>query len=113
MTIEEIVDKQMKAYDERDIEAMMSVFSKDIQIINFSTKQVIVDGADDCRKMYIELFNQSPNLRAEILNTIAIDNKIIVQEYIHGRNGSTEKMEQVVIFDVNNEKINRLHVIRK
>ncbi|HET9431272.1 MAG TPA: nuclear transport factor 2 family protein [Chitinophagaceae bacterium] len=113
MTVEEIIEKQMRAYDDRDIDNMMAVFSEDIKIINFSDSKTIVDGIDECRKMYTELFKHSPNLRAEIIKTISFDNKVIVQEYIHGRNGSSEKMEQVIIFEVNNKKINRITIIRK
>lgn len=113
MTKEEIIAKQMRAYDDRDIDSMMTVFSEDIKILDFSDSKIIVDGIDECRKMYAELFKHSPNLRAEIINTISFDNKIIVQEYIHGRNGSSEITEQVIIFEVNNKKINRINIIRK
>ncbi len=113
MTIEQIIEKQMRAYDNRDIDSMMSVFSEDIKIINFPDSKILVDGIDECQKMYTELFKHSPNLRAEILKTIFFDNKVIVQEYIYGRNGSDEKMEQVIIFEINNKKINRINMIRK
>ncbi len=103
----------MRAYDNRDIDSMMSVFSEDIKIINFPDSKILVDGIDECQKMYTELFKLSPNLRAEILKTIFFDNKVIVQEYIYGRNGNDEKMEQVIIFEVNNKKINRINMIRK
>jgi hypothetical protein len=113
MTIEKIIDKQMLAYDTRDIDSMMSVFSDDIKIINFSDGKIVVDGFEDCKKMFSDLFKNSPKLRAEILKTISFDNKVIVQEYIYGRNGSDEKMEQVIIFEVTNEKINKISMIRK
>jgi hypothetical protein len=113
MTIEQIVEKQMRAYDERDIDSMMAVFCKEIKVVDFSNNKIIIEGINDCRKMYVELFSNSPNLRAEIVNTITFDNKVIVQEYIHGRNGSSEKIEQVVIFEINDEKINRINMIRK
>jgi len=113
MTIEQVVEKQMLAYDNRDIESMMTVFSEEIKIVDFLDNKTIIEGIKDCRKMYAELFLNSPNLRAEILNSITFDNKVIVREYIHGRNGSSEKMEQVIIFEINNEKINKVTVIKK
>jgi hypothetical protein len=112
MTIEQIIERQMRAFDDRDIVSMMSVFSDDIKIIDFSSNKILVDGIEECRKMYTDLFEKSPNLRAEILNTIILDNKVIVQEYIYGRNGSIEKTEQVIIFEINKKQINRIHIIR-
>lgn len=113
MTIKQIIDKQMEAYDNRDIDNMMTVFSDDIKIFNFSDNKKLVDGTEECKKMYSELFNLSPNLHAEIINTITFGNNVIVHEYIFGRNGSDEKMEQVIIFEVKNEKINKINIIRK
>jgi hypothetical protein len=113
MTIEQVIDKQMKAYNNRDIDNMMPLFSDDIKIFNFSDIKSLVNGIEECKKMFSELFNLSPKLNAEIINTIAFDNKVIVHEYIFGRNGSDQKTEQVIIFEVKNEKINKINVIRK
>ncbi|MFC0776935.1 nuclear transport factor 2 family protein [Flavobacterium sp. HJSW_4] len=113
MTIEQIIEKQMLAYTNRDIESMMALFSQEIKIVDFSDNRIIIQGIDECQKMYHTLFLNSPDLRAEILNSITFDNKVIVQEYIHGRNGSAEKMEQAIIFEINNEKIDKITVIKK
>lgn len=113
MTIAQIINAQMEAFDNRDIENMMPLFSDDIKFYNFSDGKTIIDGLADCRKMYTELFNLSPKLRAEIISTIDFDNKVIVHEYIYGRNGSVEKMEQVIIFEINGEKINAITIMRK
>lgn len=113
MTIEQIIEKQMQAYDDRDIDSMMSVFSEDIKIIDFSSNKTLIDGINECRRVFVDLFKQSPKLRAEILKTITFDNKVIVQEYIHGRNGSNEQIEQVIIFEINNKKITKINMIRE
>lgn len=113
MTIEQVVDKQMQAFNARDISDMMAVFSEDITIINFPDGKILVDGIEACKKMYSELFNLSPNLHAEILKTIVFDNIVIVDEFIFGRNGSDRKVKQLIIFEVKHEKINRINVTRK
>ncbi|CAN5652197.1 hypothetical protein BH11BAC5_BH11BAC5_33600 [soil metagenome] len=112
MTINEVIGKQMKAYNDRDIESMMSLFCEEIKIVNFSDSKVLIEGFEECRKMYSDLFALSPKLRAEIINSITFDNTVIVYEYIFGRNGNVEKMEQVIIFEVNEEKISKINLIR-
>lgn len=112
MTIAEIINAQMEAFDNRDIENMMPLFSDDIKFHNFADHNTIINGLADCKKMYTDLFNHSPKLRAEIISTIAFANKVIVHEFIYGKNGSDEKMEQVIIFEVNDGKINALTIMR-
>ncbi len=112
MTIEQVIEKQMQAFDNRDIESMMTVFNNDIKIINFSDNKILIDGFEECREMYSALFKHSPKLYAEIINTIYFENKVIVHEFIFGRNGSDKKMEQVIIFEVESEKISKISIIR-
>ncbi|MDA6072322.1 nuclear transport factor 2 family protein [Flavobacterium sp. AC] len=112
MTIEQIIDAQMLAFNNRDIKSMMPLYPDDIKIYNFPDT-LAIDGKKECEKMFVTLFENSPNLRAEIIKTIQFDNKVIVQEYIYGRNGSNERTEQVVIFEVTNQKISRMDIMRK
>ncbi|WP_409416072.1 nuclear transport factor 2 family protein [Flavobacterium sp. PS2] len=113
MTIDQIIDDQMLAFNNRDIKKMMPLCSDEIKIFNHADNTITIDGINECEKMFITLFDNSPNLYAEIIKTINFDNKVIVHEYVCGRNGSDEKTEQVVIFEVNNQKITRMDLIRK
>lgn len=112
MTIEQIIDDQMLAFNNRDIKSMMPLYPDDIKIYNFADHSLAIDGKQECEKMFIALFENSPNLRAEIIKTIYFDNKVIVHEYIYGRNGSNERTEQVVIFEVKDQKISRMDIMR-
>lgn len=110
--MEELIAAQMRAFDERDIEAMMALFSGDIRFINYDTQEVLLEGLGSCRAMYAALFAASPGLRAEVIKSISFGNKMIVHEYIYGRNGNPERLEQVIIFEVNEGKIQRVILIR-
>lgn len=114
MSPKEIIQKQFAAFDNRDIDAMMPLFSNDIQIINFRNKQVTVNGYTECKNMYVNLFELSPNLKAEVTNIIYYDNVVVAHEFILGRNGSSKKIEQLIIFEIDkNEKINKISVMRE
>ncbi|MEN2398562.1 nuclear transport factor 2 family protein [Flavobacterium sp. MC2016-06] len=113
MTLQQIIDAQMLAFNNRDIKNMMLLYTDDIKILNFSDYKITVDGFNECQKMFTELFDNSPNLYAEILDTIIFDNKVIAKEFVSGRNGNSEKKEQVVIFEINNEKISRMDLIKE
>nr|WP_199002449.1 nuclear transport factor 2 family protein [Flavobacterium sp. ASV13] len=112
MTVEEIIDAQMLAFNNKDIKSMMPLYTEDTKIYNFQDHTAIIDGKKDCESMFITLFEQSPELNAGVIKTIFFDNKAIVHEYVYGRNGSNEKKEQVVIFEIKNQKISRMDLIK-
>lgn len=113
MTIEEIIDIQMLAFNNRSIEEMMPLYDDEIKIYNFSDRTLTINGKKECEEMFNSLFKQSPNLNAEIIKSIFFDNKVILHEYVSGRNGDDTKKEQVVIFEIKNQKINRMEIIRQ
>lgn len=112
MTIEEIMDIQMSAFNNRSIQQMMPLYSDDIKVYNFQDLTLVINGKKECEEMFINLFKQSPNLNAEIIKSIFFDNKVILHEYVSGRNGDDTKKEQVVIFEITNQKISRMDIMR-
>jgi hypothetical protein len=109
MTAGQIVTRQIEAYNNKDLEGNMILFSDDFKIIRFTDGNILIDGKEACREMYYQLFSNSPHLFAEVISRIDFDNKIILHEYIHGRNGSGEKIEQLIIFEIVNNKISKIY----
>ena len=113
MTAEQIVQENLDFYNNRDIDGFMSSFSDDIKMYNHGDSKPTVVGKNKVRKVYTQLFEKSPKLHSTILKRIVIGNKIIDHESITGRNGNKEILELVLIYEVTNQKINRISVIRK
>jgi hypothetical protein len=113
MTPEEVVQKQLEAYNKRDIDGFMSVIDKNVTIHNFATGEITLEGFDACKQVYTDLFEVSPELHSKILTRTVFDNKVIDHEYITGRKGSDTPIELVLIYEVKGEKITKMNVIRK
>lgn len=113
MSSEQIVQANLEAYNDRDIDLFMSFFSEEIELKNFDTGEVTASGITEIRKLYKGLFDASPNLHSEILKRTVFSNKIIDHEYITGRNGSAESLELVLIYETRDNKIIRMTVMRK
>jgi hypothetical protein len=109
MSPSEIVTTQIEVYNMRDLKGNMELFSENFQIIQFHDKSVLVDGKDACEKMYKDLFDNSPNLKAEIINRINYGNIIILQEVIYGRYGQKEGLDQLIMFEIVENKIERIY----
>lgn len=98
---EVIVQKQLDAYNNRDIEGFLATYSKQAKIYNYP-EQLRSEGTDAMRTGYTEFFNSAPGLHCEILNRIVIGNTVIDEESITA-NGKTFK--GVAIYEVENNEI--------
>ena len=105
---EVIVDKQLDAYNARNIDAFVNTYSQDVQLFNFphtSTAQ----GHEQLRKNYADFFAQTPDLHCEIKNRIVIGNVVIDEEYIT-MNGTY--FSAIAIYEVENGVIQRVTFLR-
>ncbi|MGA9269459.1 MAG: nuclear transport factor 2 family protein [Lutimonas sp.] len=110
---EQVVQANLDAYNNGDIEGFMSYFSEDITVKNFDTGAITAENKKAVREIYTRLFESSPDLHSRILKRTVFDNKVIDHEYITGRNGSQEPLELVLIYEVRDSKIFRISVMRK
>ena len=112
-TPEQVVQINLDCYNNRNLEGFMSSFHTDIKIYTLGESIPTVVGTAEVRKLYKELFDLSPKLHSTILKRITFDNKVIDHESIVGRRGSADTYELVLIYEVKDEKIIRITVIRK
>jgi len=113
LSVEQIVQRNLEAYNNRDLEKFMSWFSEDIELYSFSEMKLVASGKPAIEKLYKELFEASPNLHSTILKRIVFDNKVIDHESIVGRKGASDVLEIVMIYEVKDGKIFKMTSIRK
>lgn len=113
MTPEQIVQENLDFYNDRNIEGFMSSFSKDIKVYNLGDPKPSMNGLEEVRKIYTNLFEKSPKLHSNILKRIVFGNRVIDHESITGRNGNSDILELVLIYEVKDQKINKITVLRK
>ncbi|WP_339624474.1 nuclear transport factor 2 family protein [uncultured Winogradskyella sp.] len=105
---EYIVQKQLDAYNARDIDAFMATYTADIELYNFP-ETLRSKGQEPMRKSYMEFFKNTPNLNCQILKRIVIGNKVIDHELVTA-NGNTFKA--VAVYEVENGLIRKVTFIR-
>lgn len=103
-----IVQKQLDAYNARDLDAFMATYAEDIQLFRFPD-QLTAQGQESMKKRYGSFFESTPDLHCEIKNRIVIGNKVIDEEYITA-NGS--HFSAVAIYEVENGKISKVTFVR-
>lgn len=113
MNPEKIVQAQLEAYNNRDIDAFVSCFSKDIKVYNFGEQNPFIEGEARLREVYKNIFDQSPKLYSHIVNRMVFDNKVLDQEEVSGRAGGGDLLEIIAIYEVEDDLIVNVHFIRK
>ena len=113
LSIEQVVQCNLEAYNNRDLEKFISWFSEDVELYSFSEMKLVASGKPAIEKLYKELFEASPDLHSTILKRIVFDNKVIDHESIVGRKGSKDVLEIVMIYEVKDGKIFKMTSIRK
>lgn len=103
-----IVQKQLDAYNARDIEGFLATYTNDVKLYNFPN-DLHTDGLAAMREGYTGLFESTPDLHADISNRIVIGNTVIDREEVTAK-GS--KFSAVAIYEVENGKIAKVTFVR-
>lgn len=112
-TADKVVQQQLEAYNARDIERFMDCFHSEIEIWTLGEEYPSAQGFEQVKKMYENLFQQSPDLHSKVLNRSTIGQKVIDYEQISGRRGSKEDLFLVMIYEVKDGKIWRAWAVRE
>src|SRR5688500_1330661 len=104
MTPETVIQRQLEAYNARDIEALMATYADDAQQYEYPTR-LVSSGAAALRERMAERFRE-PNLHAKLLHRIVIGRIVIDhEEVMRTFPEGTGKVELVAIYEVRDTKI--------
>lgn len=106
---ETIVQKQLDAYNARDINGFMDTYTEDVGLYNFPD-ELRTQGQMVMRKGYGAYFESTPDLHADIKNRIVIGNMVIDEEEVTA-NGNI--FNAVAIYEVENGKISKVTFVRQ
>lgn len=100
-TASEVVDQQISAYNQRDADGFAACYASNATVVQ-PDGSLLASGRDEIRARYAELFEQSPNLRAEISNRIDIGTFVIDEERVTGfvLPGVPSEIHAVVVYRI-------------
>jgi putative hydrolase of HD superfamily len=104
MSAEAVVQRQLEAYNAKDVEALMGTYAVDAQQFEHPAT-LLASGAAQIRERFLARFKE-PNLHAQLVKrivagNIVIDHELVSRTFPEG----TSKIELVAIYDVQNGKI--------
>lgn len=103
------VKQQLKAYNARDIDAFAEAYSDSVKIYSFPDK-LLYQGKDKLYERYKKMFEQRPDLYAELVNRMIMGNTVIDQELVTF-DKNAPKVNAIAIYKVHNGIITEVYFI--
>ncbi|WP_366914883.1 nuclear transport factor 2 family protein [Alkalimonas sp.] len=94
----EPVQRQLEAYNAKDLAAFCRCYHPDIAIYRMPASSPALKGLDALRQFYASERFTLPALRAEVLSRMVVGNKVIDHERVHGL--SDRPSEVAVVYQV-------------
>lgn len=107
-TPDDLVQRQLNAYNFRNIDAFLEPYAEDVEIYNFPDK-LVCKGKTAMRPIYAQKFENTPNLHCELVNRIVHGNTVIDHERVQFATGL---VEAIAIYHIENGKIKKVYFIR-
>lgn len=98
---ETIVQKQVDAYNQKDLELFLSYYSDDVKVYNFPCK-LTSEGKEQLRKDFEAYFGKAKTLNCKILKRIVRKNMVIDEEQIKFND---IEFSGVAVYEIENNKI--------
>jgi hypothetical protein len=111
MTPEQIVQKQLDAYSQCDLDAFAATYTKDVKVVD-GAGRVLCDGIADLRRVYGPLFESNPNQMAIITQRITARDYVIDDETVIGR-ADGKRCRAVAIYRIREGRIAHVTLIPK
>lgn len=103
----DVVQKQVLAYNQRDLNRFLSFYSDDVQMLDKSNK-LILEGKEEMEKRYRDRF-KSKNLHVEIVNRSVIDNKVVDAESVTGIDDDV--VRATAVYEITDGLISKVWII--
>lgn len=100
----DVAQKQLDAYNARDLEAFLSIYSDTCKIKDYKNNQVLMNGKDEMRARYGEMFEKLTELNCEINKRITVANYVIDEEIVYGLRDSGT-VHAVAVYEIENDSI--------
>jgi hypothetical protein len=98
------VQKQLEAYNARDIEGFMQWWAHDCEYYEFPSR-LLASGANEIRERHIARFSEA-NLSGKLITRISVGNLVVDQERVTRTfAGGPGDIDVVAIYEVENGKI--------
>jgi len=103
----DVVQRQVDAYNARDIDAFLSFYAPDVQLMRLASGEVFASGRDAMRETYAAMFEASPELDCTIMSRAVSGDMVIDHEFVTGMRGGPP-VRAAAVYEVKDGLIQRV-----
>jgi imidazolonepropionase-like amidohydrolase len=107
---ENLAQKQLNAYNVRNIDAFLEPYADDVEVYTFPDK-LLYKGKEAMRKQYSSMFEKTRNLHCELVNRIVVGSTVIDHESVTFA-ADKEPVKAVAIYKIESGKIAKVYFTR-
>ncbi len=96
---EELAQRQLDAYNNRDIEAFAMCYAENVQLFRLQSSEMFCEGRDQLRQSYGTMFATHPDLHCELVKRVVCGEIAIDEEKVSGLMADTQ-LHAVAIYEV-------------
>ncbi len=112
MQSQAVVQRQMEAYNRRDLDAFCACMAPDIETRLYESGEILSSGIEQTRELYRRRFAENPQLQLTVQARLANDTVVIDREIISGFDGGAT-IEAIAIHELRDGLIWRSSFIRR
>lgn len=108
MNFEELVQGQLVAYNNRDLEKFCSYYHPEVKITNLFSERLACDGIEKFREIYKNIFHRCPELLCKLKLRIVLENAVIDEEFVTGLSDYPRGLHTAAIYSFRDGLIDRV-----
>jgi hypothetical protein len=106
--MEQIVQRQLDAYNRRDLKAFCDCYHSEVKVTNLIANNIGSDGKEKFTAVYKGLFESSPKLHCELKSRIVLASAVIDEEWVTGAAKYPNGLHAVAVYGFRDGLIDRV-----
>jgi hypothetical protein len=111
MNAEELAQRQLEAYNARDLDAFLACYAPDVELADLPENRVFARGIDRMREIYDSFFRGAPDLHCRLVSRISVGRFAVDQEEVTGVPGRP-LVRAAAVYEAVEGKIRRVWFLR-
>jgi hypothetical protein len=111
MPAADAAQRQLDAYNARDVEAFLAAYAADCTVRSFPAGTLLMDGREAMRDRYATLFADHPDLHCELVHRVEHESFVIDHEHVTGLRAG-EVVHAVAVYEVRDGLIANVWFLR-
>jgi len=103
-----VVQRQVDAYNARDLAAFLDAYSEDVMVYRMPAAQPTLSGKRAMGEFYQSQRFNIPTLHAKILSRMVAGNKVVDHELIHGI--AKDDIAAIVVYEIHDDRISKVWI---